>query len=111
MASDELDKLRLLLFERQVSVGFAPIAYRPERTGNASLAGDLANDSVASSRPFPWMGEAEKVKRRVRIVSAHTLAPEFHVVGLGLINHRAVKYATYDRNAILARIQLDTSTL
>ena len=88
----------MLLFERSVPVGLAPLEHRPDRTGEAILGGDLANDISASPRPSPHVGEAEKVERRVRIVPPQAPRPEVHIAGLCLMERQPVSTETFTQN-------------
>ena len=79
-------------------VGLAPRVRCSERAGKAALGRDLAYDAPALPRPSPYMGEAEKVERRVRNVRTQALWPEVHIPRLGLMQRQPVAAKAFAKN-------------
>lgn len=52
----------MLIADRPVPVFPAPVTYRSQRTSKTALGRDLHHHVLASARPFPHVGQAEKVE-------------------------------------------------
>ena len=54
--------MAMLIADRPVPVFPAPVTYRSQRTGKTAFGRDLQDHVLASARPAPHVGQAEKVE-------------------------------------------------